>query len=106
MFYFFIMAFYVLDVVHRIQKFIVDSSFSLRNLGINCLIFMQTLMDFLWKSVDAQREGLTIIVNKEERVVIGGGKTREKIYTLSVKECGGCEEVIGGLKASEDLKDI
>ncbi len=52
-------------------------------------------MDFLWKSVDAQRDGLTIIVNKEERTVVAG-KTREKIYTFSVKECGDNDE---GLKA-------
>jgi hypothetical protein len=45
---------------------------------------MQTLMDFLWKSVDAQREGLTIIVNKEEKVVTA--KTHEKIYTFTIKE--------------------
>lgn len=90
------MAFYVLDLFHRIHKFIENSSFSIHNLAINALTFMQTLIDFLWKSVDAQREGMTIIVNKEEKVVIGG-KTREKIYTFSVKECGDAE----GLKELE-----
>jgi hypothetical protein len=87
MFYIFFMAFYILDLVHRVHTFIANSSFSLRNLWINGLLFLQTLMDFLWKSVDAEREGMTIIVNKEERVIIGGA-TREKIYTFSVKECG------------------
>lgn len=86
MLYFFFIAFYILDLFNRIHRFIENSSFSFRNLAINCLIFAQTLIDFLWKSVDAQRDGLAIIVNKEERVVIGG-KTREKIYTFSVKEC-------------------
>jgi hypothetical protein len=90
MFYFFFMAFYVLDLFHRIHRFIENSSFSFRNLTINILTLMQTLIDFFWKSVDAHREGLTIIVNKEERVVVAG-KTREKIYTFSVKECGDAE---------------
>ena len=86
------MAFYVLDLFHRIHRFIENSSFSIRNLTINILTLIQTLIDFFWKSVDGQREGLTIIVNKEERVVIAG-KTREKIYTFSVKECGDNDEV-------------
>lgn len=101
MFYFFIIAFYIVDVINRFHKFIVDSSFSLRNLGINVLVLLQTLIDFLWKSVDAQREGVTIIVNKEERVVVGG-KSREKIYTFSVKECG---DDGGGLK-DDGLKAV
>ena len=85
MFYLFFMGFYLLDLFNRTHTFIINSSFSLRNLSINILIFIQTLIDFLWKSVDAQREGLTLVVNKEERTIITG-KTREKIYTFSVKE--------------------
>jgi hypothetical protein len=87
MFYLFFIGFYILDLVHRIYKFIENSSFSFHNLAINILILMQTLIDFLWKSVDAHREGLTIIVNKENRVMVNE-KTREKIYTFSIKECG------------------
>ncbi len=106
MFYIFLMAFYALDILNRIQKFIVDSSFSLRNTAINCLVLAQTLIDFLWKSVDAHREGMTIIVNKEDRIIIGS-LPREKIYTFSVKECGGEEKEtkIGEIKVAESSVD-
>jgi hypothetical protein len=101
MFYIFFIILYFIDIIGRINKFIVESSLSLRNFAINCLILAQTLIDFLWKSVDAEREGVTIIVNKEERIISNNcDLPREKIYTFSVKESGGKgeETKIGELK--------
>jgi hypothetical protein len=86
MFYLILAALYIVDVFYKTHSFILNSSFSLRNLAINALIFFQTLIDFLWKSVDAQKEACTIIVNKNIIVSKENNSPIEKIYTFSVKE--------------------
>jgi hypothetical protein len=92
MFYLILAALYVVDLFSKIHGFVLKSSFSLKNLAINALIFFQTLIDFLWKSVDAQKEGFTIIVNKNVMVSKENNSPIEKIYTFSVKELHGGAE--------------
>jgi hypothetical protein len=82
MFYIILACLYIFDVINKAHIYVVDSSFSIKNIFIRVLAFFQTMIDFMWNSIGIKRDGINIIIEKVE----DSNPITERIYTFHVIE--------------------
>jgi hypothetical protein len=83
MFYIIFAFLYIFDIINKAHIYIIESSFSIKNICIRILAFFQTMIDFLWSSIGIQRDSMNIIIeNKAENF----SPITERIYTFHVIE--------------------
>ncbi len=83
MFYIIFACLYIFDIINKAHIYLVESSFSIKNIFIRVLAFFQTMIDFMWNNIGIKRDGMNIIIENRVRE---SSPITERIYTFHVIE--------------------